>query len=214
MIKINLLPIRADKKKESVRNQLILLAASITVVVLLFLLVTFFLSFKINSTKAEITVQEGKLAQLKVKIGKINNLEKLKADVQNKLNILNRLRKEKNGPVQRLLILSQTIPDKLWITKYSESGATATLNGIATDEELIANYMRSLDTSSEYSNVELIVSEQIELGGQKAKKFELKMSLKNAIALEGVAPAQSKPGAPSGTPVPQPLPAKPITPVK
>jgi type IV pilus assembly protein PilN len=200
MIKINLLPVRADKKKESAKKQLLVLAGSIAVTLLIFAIIYVLLGVKIGSTKADIAATEARIAELKIKIGKINNLEKLKADVQNKLDILSRLRKEKTGPVQRLLILSQASPDKLWVTKYVESGNTATVNGVAFDEELIANFIRGLDSSSEFSNVDLVVSEQIEMGGMKVKKFELKMNLKNVV----VPTTQATKPSPQQQPSPSP----------
>ena len=45
-------------------------------------------------------------------------------------------------------------------------------------EELIAQYMRALEASADYMNVELIVSEQTEVAGIKLKKFDVTMKLR------------------------------------
>jgi len=179
MIKINLLPVRAAKKKESARQQAAILIASLLVILLIGLAAYSFFLLKIKSTKSDISQAEQELAELKVKIGKIKELEKLKADVTKKLDVLNQLRREKTGPVHRLVTLSQSAPDKLWLTRYVESGTSVTLNGTAYNEELIASFMRNIEASPDFTNVELVVSEQVEMSGMKLKKFELRFNLEN-----------------------------------
>lgn len=181
MIKINLLPVRAAKRKETARQHSLVLVASLILVVVLALALYSYLLVKISSTKDEIARSEQEIAELKAKIGKINDLEKLKAEVSKKLDVLNQLRKARTGPVQRFLTLSLSAPDKLWLTNYDEKEANITLKGMAFTEELIASFMRSLEASPDFTNVELVVSEQAEVAGMKIKKFELKFSLENVV---------------------------------
>ncbi len=177
MIKINLLPVRAAKRKETARQQLVILAGSLVLVLLLALAAYSFYLIRINSTKGEIIKAEQELTELKEKIGKIKELEKLKAEVTKKLNVLTQLRREKTGPVNRLLTISQAVPERLWLTSYSENGTTVSLGGIAFTEELIAEFMRRIEQSPDFMAVELVVSQQIMVSGMKLKKFDLKFSL-------------------------------------
>lgn len=177
MIRINLLPVRAAKRKETVRQQVVILLGTLAIVFLIAFLVYSYLLVKISSTKEEISRSEQEIVELKAKIGKIKDLEKLKSDVQKKLDVLTRLRTEKTGPVQRLRTLSQSAPEKLWLTSYSESGSAITINGVSFNEDLIASFMKSIEASTDFEKVELVVSEQAEMAGMKLKKFELKFSL-------------------------------------
>lgn len=177
MIKINLLPVRAAKKKETLRQQQAVFLLSVFAIVAIWLGLYFFLQLKISSTKDEIAKSEAEIQELQAKIGKINDLKKLKEEVKKKLDVLEMLRKGKDGPVRRLVTLSDSSPDKLWLTKYAESGSDISISGVAYNEELIALYMRNIEASPDFQNVELIVSEQAEMAGTKVKKFELKMAL-------------------------------------
>lgn len=177
MIKINLLPTRAAKRKETARQQVVILAGSLVLVLLLALGTYSFFLIRINSTKSEISKAEQELTELKAKIGKIKELEKLKAEVTKKLNVLAQLRSERKGPVNRLMAISRAVPERLWLTRYSESGTTVTLSGVAFTEDLIADFMRSLEQSPDFMNVELVVSEQVMISGMKLKKFDLRFSL-------------------------------------
>lgn len=192
MIKINLLPVRAAKKKETLRQQILILMVSILSIVALCVIAFFFIQMKIQSTKGEIERSETEIQDLKTKIGKVNDLKKLKEEVKKKLDVLSALRKGKVGPVHRLMVISDSTPDKLWLTKYSENGSDVGISGIAYNEELIAEFMRNLQASSDYENVELVVSEQTNIGGIKAKKFDLKIKLKTAKVTETIQQTQKK----------------------
>lgn len=182
MIRINLLPYRASKKKETANQQIIIMVATILIVLAAVGVIYYVTLGKISTTKQEIGRSEGELANLKKKIGEIDNLKKLQADVQKKLDILNQLRKEKTGPTNRLARMSDIVPDKLWLTKYQESGLKVSVSGLAYNEELIAEFMRRIESSQEFGNVELQVSEQQEISGVKLKKFDLSFGIKvNAV---------------------------------
>jgi type IV pilus assembly protein PilN len=179
MIKINLLPVRAAKKKESARQQISILLLSVTAVLVIAFGIYSVTLAKIITTKGEIEKSEQEIKRLKEKIGEINNLKKLQAEVKKKLDILNQLRRDKTGPATRLAKLSDAVPEKLWLTKYTESESNVSLGGVAFNEDLIAEFMRNLQASNAFTNVELLVSEQLETAGMKAKKFEISCTMKS-----------------------------------
>lgn len=181
MIKINLLPIRAAKKKETAIQQFIIAGV---VVVLIALVVASLYAVKyvqVNATKDDITASNNKINELKTKIGKLEALKALKEQVKKKLDVLTQLRKNKTGPAQRLASLSDLTPEQLWLTSYNESGQDVKISGIAFTEDLIAQYMKSLEASSDFMAVELVVSEQTEMAGTKLKKFDISMKLESAV---------------------------------
>lgn len=192
MIKINLLPVRATKKKETIRQQVVLMVVSLSAVIAICVLVFLFLQVKIQYAKGEIENSENEIKELKAKIGKVNDLKKLKDEVTKKLDVLSMLRKGKIGPVHRLMTISDATPDKLWLTRYSEAGNDVSISGISYNEDLIAQFMKNLEASQDYENIELLVSEQTNVTGVKAKKFDLKLRLKSAKITEAKPQAQKK----------------------
>jgi len=178
MIRVNLLPFRASKKKETA-TQLLVILGVVLLVALAVLGGAYAITLgKISATKQEIASSEAELATLKKKIGEIDNLKKLQADVQKKLDTLGQLRKEKTGPATRLATMSDIVPEKIWLTRYQESGPKVSLSGLAYSEELIAEFMRSIQASQEFDAVELQVSEQQVINGVKLKKFDLTCGIK------------------------------------
>jgi type IV pilus assembly protein PilN len=173
MIKINLLLVREARQKESVRQQMVILLLFLAVTVMVMGGVQMYLVSRIHSARDSIVRAEDEIRQLKTKIGEIENLKKLQEEVRKKLDVLKQLRAGKSGPVKRLAALSDSIPDKVWLTRYTEAGEAVSIGGTAFTEELIADFMRNLEGSRQFHQVELLVSEQVDLSGVKVKRFDL-----------------------------------------
>lgn len=192
MIKINLLPLRAAKKKETAIQQLIIAGITAVAVAAIITSLYFVKRVQVSVTRDEIAAANNKIKELDAKIGKLNELTSLKEQVKLKLDVLTQLRKNKTGPAQRLASLSDLTPDQLWLTAYSENGADIKISGIAFTEELIAQFMRALEASNDFKMVELGVSEQTDFGGTKVKKFDLTMKLESAVVAPPAAAAVKK----------------------
>lgn len=178
MVRINLLPVKTTKKKETAQQQIVIFVIAVVGVLVACIAVYSLTLAKISSTKDEISKSEDQIKILKAKIGEIDNLKNLQAEVRKKLDVLTQLRKEKTGPASRMARLSDSVPQRLWLTKYSENGPAIAIAGIAYNEDLIAEFMRNLMSTGDFASVELQVSEQHEVVGVKAKKFELTCTLK------------------------------------
>ncbi len=186
MIKINLLPVRAAKKKETALQQITIFCISLALVLVIVGALYAVRLGQIASTKNDISAANNKINELKVRIGKLEELKTLKEQVKKKLDVLAQLRKNKTGPAQRLATISDITPDQLWLTTYVESGDNVKIAGIAYTEDLIAQFMRSIQASNDFTGVELIVSEQKEIAGTKLKSFELSCQLKSSLTVQSV----------------------------
>lgn len=182
MIKINLLPVRAAKKKETAFQQITIFCVVVFLVGAIVMSLYFVKRVQVSAAKNDITAANNKINELKTKIGKLEELKTLKEQVKKKLDVLSQLRKNKTGPAQRLTTLSDITPEQLWLTSYSESGSDVKISGMAFNEELIAQFMRTLEASTDFMSVELSVSEQSEVAGTKLKKFDITMKLEAASA--------------------------------
>jgi type IV pilus assembly protein PilN len=177
MIRINLLLVRETRHTETVKQQVILLLLFLAVTVVIMGGGQWYLVSVIHSAKSSISQAEAEISLLKAKIGQIDNLRKLQEEVRKKLDVLKQLRANKTGPVKRLATLSDAVPDKVWVTRYTETGEMISISGIAFSEELIAEFMRNLETSRQFHQIELLVSEQMDMSGVKVKRFDLTCQL-------------------------------------
>lgn len=180
MTRINLLPERVSKKKETVLQQAVVASVAVFGTAAVLTALYFSLVAKIKAAENEIANANSEIATLKKRIGQIDNLKKLQAEVRKKLDVLEQLRKEKVGPSRRFASLSDALPEKLWLTRYAETGEKVSMSGMSFSEELIAQFMKNLQGGNEFTNVELLYTEQAEVAGTKLKKFELTCSFKPA----------------------------------
>ena len=87
--------------------------------------------------------------------------------------MINTLRKEKSSPARVLDELSALKPEKIQLESLKKEGGKLGIEGIALDDETVANFMTNLRRSKLFRNVDLIVSEQSEQSRVKLKKFML-----------------------------------------
>jgi type IV pilus assembly protein PilN len=144
MIRINLLPVRAVKKRE-VGRQLLVLGAGALLITLVLNGVWYESRAAEERRNAEaISRTRQAIADLEKVIGEVNNINKRKKEVEDKLKILNDLRKSRSGPVRLLDALSQATPKKVWIKEFDEKANTVKLTGTAISHDDVAEFMRSL----------------------------------------------------------------------
>jgi type IV pilus assembly protein PilN len=173
MIEINLLPVRAARRKESLRFQLSI--AGLTFLFVIFIIVLLNVSARDREKKVdkEIKLAEEELVQLNKVVGEIDKLKQQKAKLEQKLQVITELDRGRLRAAYILGELSQRTPEKVWIESLDKSGKSLKITGIALDNETIANFMTVLERSKYFAGVELGASEQINRGGMKLKKFSL-----------------------------------------
>jgi type IV pilus assembly protein PilN len=156
MIRINLLPFRAARKKENIRRQLTIFALSVMFVAVVMAYYFLQLRSELNSLKDEEQRIKVELAGYKKTIERINSLEKKIAEIRKKLEVIKDLEKKKTGPVLLLDQIAMAVPkERLWLTSLVEKKGKLTLNGTAMDNETVAVFMTNLEKSELITAVDL-----------------------------------------------------------
>lgn len=177
MIKINLFPYRAAKIKENIRRQVTIYFLS---VIFLILTMTYlFINFnkEIKSLRQRYAARQKELATFKDTNAKINALKKNIAELKVKLETINELERAKTGPVKLLDDISMSVPkDKLWLANIAEKKGTLSLTGTAMDNETVADFMKRLDGKKTITSVKLIKTKRriIKDLGLNLKDFDIK----------------------------------------
>lgn len=160
MIRINLLPVRAAKKKESVRFQLTV--AALATFLVFAASVGVYLSFRSHASSVAAEIESGnrELAALQTKIGELSKIKEQKRIVEEKLNIIKTLEAARTGPTKLFKSISDAIPERAWLASIKDDGALITLKGYASDDEVVADFMRGLQKHRELGSVELDVAQR------------------------------------------------------
>ncbi len=173
MIKINLLLARKEKKKVGIRKEFIILILSIVLLVVILGVIHYLLDKEKSDTQAKISQTKKEIAYYKSLTTEVLKAKEAQKVLQDKLNVINSLRKEKSGAAKVLDELSIDKPEKIHLESVKKEGLRLGIEGIALDDETIANFMTNLRKSKLFKNVDLVVSEQVEQSQIKLKKFIL-----------------------------------------
>ena len=144
MIRINLLPVREGKKREIGRQILVLYAA----VAILALVVNYmWYDNRAGEQKRgadRIAQTQRKITELEQVIGEVNNITKRKKEVEEKLAVLDTLRKGRSGPVRMMDALATAIPRKVWLKDFEEKASVVKITGMALTHDDVADFLRGL----------------------------------------------------------------------
>jgi len=173
MIKINLILARKDKKKVGMRKEFIILILSAVLLLVGLGLIQWMLGKEKEDTLVQISNTKKDIAYYKSLTTEVEKKKEEQKMLQNRLNIIDSLRKEKASPAKVLDELSIDKPEKIHLESVKKEGSKLGIEGIALDDETIANFMTNLRKSKLFKNVDLIVSEQVEQSKIKLKKFIL-----------------------------------------
>jgi len=173
MIKINLLLARKEKKTGGMKKEFIVLILSVVFLLAVFIFIQWGLNKKVEDTLAQNAQKREEIIKYKSLTAEVERKKQEQKMLQNRLDIINSLRKDKARAARVLDELSIHKPEKLQLESLKKEGAKLGIEGVAMDDETIANFMTSLRKSKLFKSVDLIVSQQIEQSKMKVKKFVL-----------------------------------------
>jgi type IV pilus assembly protein PilN len=155
MVRINLLPVRVSKKKEAGRQQLAIVVA----VLVAGLLANYFWAASragdLKAREAKLARTREDIAQLERIIGEVKNIKDAQQELQKKLDVLEKLKLGRSGPVRMLDELATVTPRQLWLTKLEEKAGAVAFGGSAASIDDVSEFMTKLKQSKYFTKVEL-----------------------------------------------------------
>ena len=150
MIRINLLPFRAARKRENVKRQITIYIASVCCALIIMGGLFYKYSKDLSDVKNEESRLNKELAGYQKELKEIKDLENKIKQINSKLDIIKELEKGKTGPVLLLSDIADAVPkDKLWLTSLSENGGKLSLSGTAMDNETVSLFMTNLEKTEQ-----------------------------------------------------------------
>ena len=206
MIKINLITVRIPKDHLAVQRQVM----SVVGGVILSIVIVGWWANHASATKVEVQQQleteKGKLQRLEQVATRIEEFEKKKLRREQILGAIKNLETRKIGPRLFLDDLNVILPSDIWLSKITQHDVTISVSGYSFSSSAIADLMRVMETSQNFSDVEVgaegIKTEMIK--GEEVKSFTLNCGWEAVKKLEETKPANPKaPGAaaPAAPPV-------------
>ena len=155
MAHINLLPWRDQLRKERQRSFFTWLGIAAVVTVLAVGYVHWHILQLIEHQERRNGLLKQEIAAADRKIREIQQLEKRKADLLARMQIIEDLQSSRPEAVHVFDEMVQTIPDGVHLNTFKYSGTSITLNGEAQSNARVSTYMRNLDGSPWLTNPRL-----------------------------------------------------------
>jgi type IV pilus assembly protein PilN len=197
MIRINLLPIRELEKRALVRQQLGIFGAILGAVILGFG-ISWMLDMRASAQlEADKASWQAELGRLKPIVDEVTTMERREKLLNARIETIQRLRSNQRGPVRVLDELSRNLPEQAWMEIIDESAGVYKVSGYALTNFAVADLLRNLQRSREFTSVDLVSSEQAVIASRPVKKFIIQFQRASGSVKADATPstAQRKPGA-------------------
>mgnify|MGYP006163086363 CR=1 FL=1 len=202
MARINLLPWRAERRKQRQKEFASMLGLAAVVAVAISLLIVMYYSGQIQGQQNRNQYLRDQIVLVDQQIKEIEELDKKKANLLARKQVIEQLQASRSQMVHLFDELVRTIPEGVRLTSIKQNGQTLTLEGRAQSNARVSSYMRNLESSGWMASPDLSIIEA--KGDDKGlpNMFSLKVTLKNPSAVdEAAAPAAAPaPAAAGGAP--------------
>lgn len=167
MIRINLLAVERERPRRRAAlgaAQKITIAASVILVATALGILWWFWSLGQQSARVdqEILDAEAETRRLQSVLMQVQQFEARKAQLQQRVTLIEELRKGQNGPVHMLDAISRSLPDRLWLIELTQNQAEVTIRGVATSLTALSDFVGNLEGSGYFKRPVEIVSSQVE----------------------------------------------------
>jgi type IV pilus assembly protein PilN len=187
MARINLLPWRENLRKQRQREFGLAAVGALVITLLLGILVHIRVEMMIDHQKSRNDFLKREIAEMDRKIREIKELEKTKARLLARMNVIQTLQGSRPEIVHLFDELVNTIPDGAFLTQVAQNNKNVTLNGRAQSNARVSAYMRNVDASQWVGGPNLQVIENKNQTGTGFSHFTLSIvqTGKKGMAPEG-----------------------------
>lgn len=199
MIRINLLAVdRGGTSKKAARAPGITAAQRVTIGAALILLATivfvgwWFWSLRTRGDQLDeqIAQAEKEANQLRSVLAQVQKFEARKAQLQQRVTLIEQLRRGQTAPVHVLDEVSKAIPDRLWLVTMLQRGNDFTIEGRTTTLTGLSDFIANMESSPWFKKPVEIVDSAVDQGPNgDLVRFTIRATMQNPEAPPPAPPA-------------------------
>src|SRR4051812_49885319 len=165
MIRINLLAVDRERTKRGAlipAAQRVTIAASLIVIGTALFVGWWFWSLHEASARVdqELIKGEREMQQLRSVLAQVQKFEASKAQLQQRVTLIEQLRRGQSGPVHILDEISKAVPERLWLTDMTQKGDDIVLAGLTTSLTGLSDFVAKPEASTRVRKPGRIVHRQ------------------------------------------------------
>lgn len=108
------------------------------------------LNSKVEAKEQEVAEAQREVDELEPYIREVEEFKAKKAELERKVDVINRLKNNQRGPVQVMDHISRSLPELLWLTRLEVGPNLITVTGEAFNTNAVANFIENLDRVPEF----------------------------------------------------------------
>jgi type IV pilus assembly protein PilN len=189
MIRINLLAVDRERTKRGAlipAAQRVTIAASLILIGTALLVSWWFWSLHQASIRVDEDLVKGEreMQQLRSVLAQVQKFESSKAQLQQRVTLIEQLRRGQGGPVHILDEISKAVPERLWLTDMTQKGDDIVLAGMTTSLTGLSDFVANLEGSTWFKKPVDIVDSQVTTDPKNGDifKFSVKAVFNNPDA--------------------------------
>jgi type IV pilus assembly protein PilN len=155
MARINLLPWREEQRRERQRHFMSNLAMTAVLGIILVFLVWVVFERKIDHQQSRNAVVQSEIRLLETRIKRIDELERTRARLISRKQVIERLQASRSMTVELLDNLAKSIPVGVTLTTTRQQGPTLALAGSSQSNARVSAYLRQLEQNDLFLDPEL-----------------------------------------------------------
>jgi type IV pilus assembly protein PilN len=168
MIRINLLSVereRTKKKSTFQTGQKVTIACSAVLALAVLTIGWRYLSLNNESKQLDVDIanSQQEASRLHAIILQVQEFEQRKAQLQQRVVLIEQLRKSQTGPVHMLDQISRSLPPSLWLTALKQDNDSITIEGRCTSLTALSDFVANLEGTGYFKKSVEIVSSQTEV---------------------------------------------------
>lgn len=186
MIKINLLAVereRAKRKSTFQIGQKLTVGCSLIVVAAALLVGWWYWSLQRESADLDQQIVDARqeTARLQNVIEQVRQFEARRGQLQQRVTLIEQLRKGQTGPVHLLDEISRALPDTMWLIAMKQTGADVLIDGQCTTLTALSDFVSALEMSKLFATPVEIVDSKVEPGAAGSAEL-IRFSVRTKVA--------------------------------
>jgi type IV pilus assembly protein PilN len=182
MARINLLPWRAERRKQRQKEFGVMLAFAALAGLALWFLFNLYYNAQISGQRERNAYLEDQIRQVDEQIAEIEELDRQKGRLLARKEVIEQLQANRSQMVHLFDSLVRTIPDGVILTTIKQEGEKLTLEGRSQSNSRVSTYMRNLEGSGWMTKPDLSVIEAKDGVAGLPYMFQLSVQLANPNA--------------------------------
>lgn len=167
MIRINLLAVDRERAKRRAKFQIgqkVTVGCSLILVATGLIVGWWYWSLRSASQDLDQRIVDARQETVRLQslIQQVQQFEARRAQLQQRVALIEELRKGQNAPVHMLDEISRSLPDTMWLTELRQTGAEVTIDGRCLSLTALSDFVGSLEASTYFEQPVEIVDSQIE----------------------------------------------------